>query len=383
MNKLIVGMLGAALLVSGCSRESEAEKLGYRGHDISEAQFFFTIDGVTTNWAPVRLFEVNEEYAISTNETALLEALAVGLPGLTVEKIPEGYTLDEEGAWTAAWKKNAEHLGVKGTKGFYSHFNEDTKKYETGEIYFSSYWKTREEALAALTALKTKIAAEFGPLKVHDFADSWIAEYLRLRVLCVVGPKADGSWSCMLTLADKANMNTLTWEPAKIQEARKSEYLFAKAMRAWRAAVKEVCQKNRAACAAALSARGLKGLEDVMWDERDDGSRIFYKVENWDETNTVEQIWAEQRGLLKAAYGLELPEKPNVMDGGYGYRIYSGFATNDTPYEAAVDIALPSAMTNVEEAVEIVMPPRQWRLVVHEKMLPGNVLPARPVRKGK
>ena len=71
-----------------------------------------------------------------------------------------------------------------------------------------------------------------------------------------------------------------------------------------------------------------------------------------------------------------------MQDVGNGYKICAGFATNDTPYEARVDIAIPPKMPEVPEGeeAEFETPIGQWRLIIHEKMLPGNEVPARPER---
>ncbi len=382
MKRLGILILAASALVAGCTKKSEAEKLGYRGADISDILSYFTIDGVVTNWVPVRLFEVVENYELSTNETALLASLDMPLPGLTVKELPKGYEVDEDGPWITVWKKVAEHLGQKGARGFYSHFNEDSGKYETGEAYFSTYWPTRADALVAQENLKNKFVAEFSPLKIHEYPDSWIAEYLRLRVMCAVGMRNDGTWSCMLSVADKANTGCGPWEPHAVQQQHKENYLYEKALRAWRAAVEGIRAKNRADCAAALKAKGLAGLEGLEWVPRDDGSHTYCKIENYDETNSVEKIWNDACTLLKTAYGLLLPEKPETQDVGNGYKICGGVATNDTPYEARVDIAIPPKTPEIPEGeeAEFVAPVGQWRLIIHEKMLPSNELPARPER---
>lgn len=381
MKKLGIVILAAGTLVAGCTKTSEAEKLGYRGGDITDILSYFTIDGIVTNWVPVRLFEVVEDYALSTNEAALLASLDIELPGRVVAALPTGYEVDEKGPWITAWKKPAEHLGQKGSKGFYSHFNEDSGKYELGEAYFSSHWPSRADALVAQEALRTKFVAEFSPLKVHEFPDSWIAEYLRLRVMCAVGMREDGTWSCMLSLADKANAGCGPWEPLSVQQQHKEDYLYEKALRAWRGAVDTIRAKNRADCAAALKAKGLPGLEGLEWAPREDGSHIYCKIENYDETNSVEKIWGDMRTTLKTAYGLVLPEKPEVQDVGNGFLIHVGIATNDTPYEARMDIAIPPKMPEATEGEEeFTAPVAQWRLIIHEKLLPSNEMPPRPER---
>lgn len=388
MKKVGIVIIAACALVAGCAKKSEAEKLGYRGNDISKMQSYFTIDCVVTNWVPIRLFEVVEDYALSTNEIAILNALEMTLPGSTLKELPKDYGEDEVGPWLTAWKKDAAHLGFKGSKGFFSHFNEDTGAYETGEAYFSSYWKTREDALAAQEKMKAIFAETFNPLKIHTFPDAWIAEYLRLRVMCAVGKRPDGVWSCMLSLADKANEGCGVWEPYALQQERKDEYLFNKAMQAWRATVAELRNKNRKECIAALKAKGYPGEEGLNWSPYDDGSHTYCEVETFGMTNAVEQIWADLAKRLKIGYGLKLPEKPEVQDVGNGYSVWVATVTNDTPYEARVDIAVPPKELVDQETTEgedeIAAPVAQWRLIIHEKLLPGNELPPRPERgKGK
>lgn len=379
----ICGILSLVLIV-GCDKRPEAEKLGYRGEDISDNLSFYTTGAGTTNWVPARLLEVFENYALSANEAALLAALDMQLPGLAAETLPAGYSVDEEGPWLTAWKKPAAHLGMTGQKGFYSHYDDEAKRYETGEAYFSSYWKTREEALTAMENLKTRVAAAFGPLKMHTLPDGWIAEYLRLRVMCVTGVKPDGTWCCMLTLADKANPGCGAWEPLAAQKARRAEHLYQRALETWQEAAKKKQAENRAACAAALKAKGLPGIAEILWRAQDDGSHIFYSEETLASTNDVVRIWQAQRDLLKKAYGLDLPQTPGVQEPEPGVRVLSGAATNDTPYAARLDIAVFTAPARADkspapEGVDA-GPCRRWRLIIREDVLPGHELPPRPVR---
>jgi hypothetical protein len=89
----------------------------------------------------------------------------------------------------------------------------------------------------ALETMKKTVAEKFAPKKIYDFHNCWVAEYLRMRVMCVVGLKADGSWSCMLNIQDKNRAGCGQWEPVEAQQERLDEYKYRKAVKAWKEAV--------------------------------------------------------------------------------------------------------------------------------------------------
>ena len=243
MKKLMMAAAMAALF-AGCFK-NEAERFGYKGTDLADddKMFFSTGPGVT-NWVPARVLSVCEEYPMSPDETALIAAAGVIAPGEPLEKAPEGYEKSTEEPWFVMWTKKSSNFGREGVNGFISHWNEDKNVWETSETYFSSYYSDEAGALKALDETRKAIADKFSPKKFHDFDKCWVAEYVRLRVMCIVGQKPDGTWSCMLDINDKCRTGCGQWEPVEAQAERLADYKYRKAMVAWRAEKAEVVKKN-------------------------------------------------------------------------------------------------------------------------------------------
>ena len=182
MKKLMI-VAAAAALFAGCQKE--AERFGYKGVDLADDDLmFFTTGPTVTNWVPARVLSVCEEYPMSAEESALVVAAGVIAPGEPLEKVPEGYAKDSDEPWFAMWRKEAENFGRKGVNGFISHWNEDKNVWETSETYFSSYYPDEAGALAALAETRKIVGSQFSPKKFYDFDKCWVAEYLRLRVMC-------------------------------------------------------------------------------------------------------------------------------------------------------------------------------------------------------
>ena len=215
-------MIAAAMvaLFAGCG-ENEAKKFGYKGVDLSDnGKMFFTAGLAVTNWVPTRVLSVSEEYPMSPDETAVIAASGVITPSDSFEKVPDGYAKASEEPWFVTWTKESENFGRKGVNGFISHWDEDKNVWETSETYFSSYYSDEASALAALAETRKAFAEKYSPKRFHDFDKCWIAEYLRLRVMCLVGQKPDGTWSCMLDINDKCRPGCGQWEPVELQAER-------------------------------------------------------------------------------------------------------------------------------------------------------------------
>ena len=74
MKKLMM-VTAVAALVAGCAK-NEAERFGYKGADIADDDnMFFTTGPTVTNWVPARVLSVCEEYPMSPDEEAIIEAL--------------------------------------------------------------------------------------------------------------------------------------------------------------------------------------------------------------------------------------------------------------------------------------------------------------------
>ena len=240
--------LAAALLAAGCSKEyidEEALSFGYKIEDAKSTNLVFLVasPGVT-NWVPERVIDVYASYEWSKDELALVAAAQAVEPSGEIEKIPDGFAKDLSGAWLTFWEKKAECFGEKGVTGFIAHFDEDRNVWETGESYFSCYWDTEEEALAALARIEKAVASGFAPKKFHKFAGGWVAEYVRLCATCIVGRKADGRWSCMFDFRDKCRPGCGTWYAEEEQQTRYDNYRHAKALKAWREKTDGILKAN-------------------------------------------------------------------------------------------------------------------------------------------
>lgn len=385
---LLSGALCLAVVICGCDKgPSEAELFGYKGEDLNEEeQHYFLTGSGETNYVPARVLNVYESYELTSNELAVIAAAGVIAPGQSLSKIPDGYEVQEKGPWFTIWTKKAENLGFKGVNGFISHFNEDKKVWETSETYFSSYWDSKEAAEKALSAVKEAIRG-YGAKKFHDFSDSWIAEYVRLRVMGVVGQKPDGKWSCMLDIQDKCLVGCGQWESEKDQQERLNHYVYAKEKKIWKATVEKMIADNHSKVAARRVKEGLgelKGYSD--WVLGDDSRYITFKSGEFQSTNDVQAVslWQEIDKEIASTTGIDLGEKPKMQKVNDIYNVISQTKMNDL-YTVRIDIAIPDVKITAE------MPPEQiealknmsgqWRIVIIENMLDGMKLPPKPELK--
>ena len=392
MKKLMM-FAAVAALVAGCAK-NEAERFGYKGADIADDDnMFFTTGPTVTNWVPARVLSVCEEYPMSPDEAAIIEAAGIIAPGEPLEKVPEGYVKDSDEPWFAMWRKESENFGRKGVNGFISHWNEDKNVWETSETYFSSYYPDEAGALAALAETRKIIAEKFSPKRFHDFDKCWIAEYLRLRVMCLVGQKPDGTWSCMLDINDKCRPGCGQWEPVEAQAERLAEYKYRKAMAAWKQEKAKVLEANHAAVEKIRTEKGIALLDGGREFESEDGRKAYIRVGTCDAaavTNTVE-FWKEKSAALAAATGVAFDGEPTTEDVPSGYTIMGATASNDI-YDVRLDIAFPPPAEVGEESDKSAekaegdnadeepaqKPPVEWRELCFEKMQPGLAIPPRP-----
>ena len=386
MKKLMM-VAAVAALVAGCAK-NEAERFGYKGADIADDDnMFFTTGPTVTNWVPARVLSVCEEYPMSPEEEAIIEAAGVIAPGMPLEKVPEGYVKDSDEPWFAMWKKESENFGRKGINGFISHWNEDKNVWETSETYFSSYYPDEAGALAALAETRKIISEKFSPKRFHDFDKCWIAEYLRLRVMCLVGQKPDGTWSCMLDINDKCRAGCGQWEPVEAQAERLAEYKYRKAMVAWKAEKAKVLEANHAANHAAVekirTEKGLALLDGAREFESEDGRKAYIRVGTCDAaavTNKVE-FWKEKSAALAVATGVVFEGEPVSEEIPSGYVVMGAVASSEI-YDVRLDIAFPPAVVAPEgesaEEEPAQKPPVEWRELCFEKLQPGLAIPPRP-----
>ena len=391
MKKLLM-VAAAAAILSGCIK-SEAERFGYKGADLTDDdKSFFTTSPAVTNWVPSRVLSVCEEYPMSEEEKALVAAAGVITPSDELAEIPEGYSKWADEPWFVTWTKDAENFGKKGVNGFISHFNEDKKIWETSETYFSSYYGDEASALAALADLKKVVGEKFAPKKFYDFDKCWVAEYLRLRVMCVVGQRPDGKWSCMLDIQDKNRTGCGQWEPQEAQVERLAEYKYRKAVRAWKDAKAKAVAGNHAAIEKMRAEKGI-GLfgEEVKPVESDDGRTVHRRLGACDsgEIADREAFWQEKLDALAKAAGVEFAGEREMHEAQSGYTMWSIVSSNEL-YDVRLDMAFPPASALADDGAEKSgteaegeppaprRPPVEWRELCVEKTLPGFEIPPRP-----
>ena len=392
MKKLMI-VVAAAALVAGCQKE--AERFGYKGVDLADDDLmFFTTGPTVTNWVPARVLSVCEEYPMSAEESALVVAAGVITPGEPLEKVPEGYAKDSDEPWFAMWKKESENLGRKGVNGFISHWNEDKNVWETSETYFSSYYPDEAGALAALAETRKIIGSQFSPKKFHDFDKCWVAEYLRLRVMCIVGQKPDGTWSCMLDINDKCRPGCGQWEPVEAQAERLAEYKYRKALVAWKAEKAKILADNHAAVEKIRAEKGLALLgEGAREFDGEDGRKAYIRVGTCDAATVTNRVdfWKEKAAALAAATGVAFEGEPTSEEDPSGYVVMSGLSTNDI-YDVRLDMAFPPVPAVAEgekpeeakpegenaEGEPAPKPPVEWRELCIEKLQSGFAIPPRP-----
>jgi len=384
----------AVAAVAGCSRKAptEAELFGYKGEDLVDQtnMTYLVLSPTVTNWVPERVLSVCEKYEFSPDELSLVKAAGVLMPGESYPAFPEGYERETDEPWFAFWGKSVESFGLKGRTGTLSHFDEDRKAWETSESYFSSYWDTKDEALAALAKIETALSQGYNVKKFHKFEDCWVAEYVRLCVMGVVGQKPDGKWSCMLDIRDKCRPGCGVWEPVAEQQERRDRYEYAKAMRAWNAAVAEILAKNREEVAKLAAEKGLAGLEGAGEPTRSEDGRLVQVASGvTDPLNAgfvaedeALSLWKEKAAVVEKALGVRFESEP-VRQETEGRGVWFGAEGRGELYEARLDVAVPEEppAEEIPEGEERPEMRGQWRIVGIELLRPGNELPPRPVFK--
>jgi len=381
----------AVAAAAGCARKvpTEAELFGYKGEDLEDQtnKTYLVLSPTVTNWVPERVLSVCEKYDFTPDELAVVKAAGVLMPGESYPEFPEGYERETDEPWFAFWGKPTESFGLKGRTGTLSHYDEVRKSWETSESYFSSYWDTREEALAALDKIEAALAQGFNVKKFHKFDGCWVAEYVRLCVMGVVGQKPDGKWSCMLDIRDKCRVGCGVWEPIPEQQERRDRYEYAKAMRAWTAAVAETLAKNREEVANLAAEKGLEGLAGAGEPIRVEDGRMAQVASGVTEPlkdgyvaeDEALAVWKEKVAELEKALGVRIESEPVREDTG-GRGVWLRAEGRGELYEARLDVAIPEAPAaeSLPEGEEKPEMRGQWRIMGVELLRPGNELPPRP-----
>ncbi|MGN0855253.1 MAG: hypothetical protein ACI4R9_07025 [Kiritimatiellia bacterium] len=377
------------LLLTGCG-DNEAERFGYKGLDLEAADpMFFSTGPTVTNWVPARVLSVCETYDLSEGEQKLIAAAGVIAPGDEFAEIPAGYTKQDDEPWYTTWTRPTKAFGLEGVVGFLSHYDEDRKVWTTSEGYFSSYWESEAGALAALAKLQGILREGYGVKKFYPFDKCWVAEYVRLRVMAVVGQKADGRWSCMLDIQDKNRPGCGAWEPIAEQQERRNHYVYTKALRAWKAEVREMLKQNHGRVEKSLEAAGLTGLGGAatdwqMTERAPDNLPCLARLLGGVWTNSFEEAWSERLAQIQTSLGLAPTGANTEQTYENGVRVRS-VQMQDTRYDVRLDVAqLPESGESTEgetapAAEPSARPKGEWRVICFERLQPGFVLPVRPV----
>ncbi len=376
----------AAAVFAGCAQKTEAEKFGYRGMDAEEDDLVPLIVGTVSNMVPSRVLNVCESYEFTADERAVMAAAGLVESMAKFDKLPAGYVVKKAEPWFSTCTKDAEAFGLKGVAGFICHVDEDDGSCETGETFFSTYWPSEAEAVKTLADLRAKFAAEMKPKRFWDFDKCWVAEYVRLRVLCVCGLNPEGKWTCMLDLQDKQLDGCGSWEPVEAQRVMLARHRHDKALRAWEAAVAKTLDDNHAAI---LKARGVAS-DGGRWRSgaascrsREDGGEFVAAG------GAAEDVWKSAVSNLSAATGIEMDGAMPLPESVSCDCAFWRTAWTNAHYVAEMTLScptnVPSAVAETEksepDASEPPPPRGFWRCAVRERLQPGFELPPRPEYK--
>ena len=400
--KKVFYALGVAAAVAGCSckEPTEAEKLGYKGQDIlnSDSRNFIVTSPAVTNWVPERVLSVIEKYEFTEAEKRLVKDFGVLMPSESYKTMPEGYVRDSSEPWFTYWvKKPVEGFSLSGVAGVLSHYNEDAGEWQTSGTYFSSYWPTEEEARAKLDGIKAKIAAEYGVKMFHPIATGWVAEYLRLCVMGVVGQKADGTWACMLDFRDKCNYGCGPWESVSDQQERLDRYVYQKEMKAWRKNLVAILENNRKAVAAKMAESGRTGFAAASGPTQREDYRFEYSVladfEGLSQTNDLKavmaSVWDAKLAEVAKALGGTFEGEDSGDESGDFFVKTAQWSTD--LHDIRLDVVVGRQMVKDEASEEAPVAegasePQfenvgRWRVVFCEKLITGEKIPEKPVLK--
>lgn len=402
MKKIHYSILAAAVssvCVIGCKDDAaeriaaEASAFGYKGKDVDNytSMSYIVTAPAVTNYVPERVLIVFEDYEYSASELKLLEDVKVVVPSTELTVLPEGYAKDSVEPWFVYWTRRTSSLGYSGVAGVLSHYNEVTAKWETGESYFSTYWKTEDDAKKALADFRQKLAQEYGVSKFHDIAGGWVAEHVRLCLTGVVGQKADGQWSCMLNFRDKCKIGCGAWESVEEQQSRLNRYIYAKEVAAWRKKVNEVLQSNHALIMKKMKEASL-GICKMQLPTPGLGQEMRFEYSIYNDfsvpstnyTVAASNLWASFTAQLKGFCGAQVVgEIENDMIGG---EIMFGASAVSPYHDLKLSVAarlMPITAKDEKTGADIVSTNTvgRWSVRLREKLQDGITLPPQPVLK--
>lgn len=190
---------------------------GYRGSDLTDKGESFFVLGTQTNYLPRRVLVLYEnKYAVSERERALFSNLNVLSPSETLSEIPDGFVLRDSEPMFNVYTKESSALDEKGSSGFVCRY--DGEKYLVCETFFSIYTADDKFAAQKMAETKAKFIERCKPLKVYDFDNAYVAEYIRFSVVCVLGKMPDGRNSVMFSVRDKIPSPAAQWLSVEEQQ---------------------------------------------------------------------------------------------------------------------------------------------------------------------
>jgi hypothetical protein len=134
------------------------------------------------------------------------------------------------------------------------------------------------------------------PLKIYDFAGSWVAEYLRYVVICAVGQRADGHWTAMLSVRDKLVDPSLSWVPVDEQREILADDRYARKMAAWTKENAEAMAQNHVVVMDKAKKLSLPLFEGATWSQ---GGEDCYITEG---SGTVEGVPEDVAAFAKEKF---------------------------------------------------------------------------------
>lgn len=310
--------------VTGCG-DREGLKFGYKGADLGSKEKMFFKVGTVTNYLPARVLMTSEsEYEFGERENAFINTLGVVMPSAVFDKLPEGYKEREQEPWFTTYVKEAKRFGFDGKVGFVAHKDLDKNVYMVGESFFSVYVKSLEEALNACDQLRLGIEREGKPLKIYKFDGSWVAEYLRIVAICVVGCRPDGSWAAMLTVRDKLLDPNLVWVPEEEQKELLADYVYSKEITLWQEAHKKASEANHKLVLEKAKAADISFFQDTTWLYND--RELRHTTEKVDviaatiaDTNAYKQVAENLKSDVAKRFGVAFAQedlKLEQLEGG-------------------------------------------------------------------
>jgi hypothetical protein len=367
-------LFATVLVLAGCG-DREGRRFGYKGSDLDNDEKMYFALGSATNWLPARALMTNErDYPVGDREKALVAEMKLIAPGEALDRMPEGYSRRDVEPWFDTYVRESEALGFKGYAGAILHFDVDARLYRVGESFFSVYVDSEAVAMDASRRMKAEFAAKCNPLKIYDFAGSWVAEYLRYVVICAVGQRADGRWTAMLSVRDKLVDPSLAWVPVDEQKEILADDRYARKMAVWTKENAEAMAKNHETVMAKAKERSLPLFDGAAWSQAGEGPYVCEGEGAFDgAVENVEEFALGRFAEIAAKCGATFSGEVKVEDLGDGVKSCSLMAETDLfVLKFGGEFGMPKESGGVKS---------MWLYCCEEKRQDGVVFPSRPKRE--